>query len=56
MQTMGQHVPNLIMGMTDDDDCAAHFLQWLEVLTRDENRYVTALAHNFCTPVGNCCS
>ena len=27
--------------------CIDHFLEWLEVLTEEETRKVTVLAHNF---------
>ena len=56
MQDTGVHVPNLVVGMTEEDalpqifrreNCMEQFLQWLEQLTEQDTRYVTALAHNF---------
>ena len=56
MQDTGVHVPNLVVGMTAEDalphifrgeNCMEQFLQWLEQLTEQDTRYVTALAHNF---------
>ena len=49
-------MPNLVVGMMAEDaspqivlgeNCIEQFLQWLEELTEQETRYVTALAHNF---------
>ena len=56
MQDTGLHVPNLVVGMTEEDalpqifrgeNCMEQFLEWLEQLTEQDTRYVTALAHNF---------
>ena len=56
MQDMGLHIPNLMVGMTAEEDepqifqshdCMKKFLEWLEILTEEETRYVAALAHNF---------
>ena len=56
MQDTGMHVPNLVVGITAEDaspqilcgeNCIEQFLQWLEELTEQDTRYITALAHNF---------
>ena len=56
MQDMGVHVPYLVVGMTEEDalpqifrgeNCMEQFLEWLEQLTEQDTRYITALAHNF---------
>ena len=56
MQNTGIHVPNLVVGMTAEDNtpclfadetCIDRFLDWLEQLTEQDTRYVTVIAHNF---------
>ena len=56
MQNTGKHIANLVVGMTAENSdpkifrgpqCVDHFLEWLEVLTEEETREITVLAHNF---------
>ena len=56
MQNTGKHIANLVVGMTAGNtdpkifrrpQCVDHFLEWLEVLTEEETREITVLAHNF---------
>jgi len=56
MQPHEQHVPNLVVAETDEDDlpvrfpghhCIQDFLEWLDTLTQNDTRQVNVLAHNF---------
>ena len=57
MQPKEQHVANLVVAETDDDDddpvrfpgehCLRDFLEWLDTLTLKDTRQVHVLAHNF---------
>ena len=56
MQITGVHAPNLEVDMMAEGNrlrvfcgksCIEQFLQWLEELTEQETRYVTAFDHNF---------
>ena len=56
MQPHEQHVPNLVVAETDEDDspvrflghhCIRDFLEWLDTLTQNDTRQVNVLAHNF---------
>ncbi|PFX12181.1 putative DNA polymerase [Stylophora pistillata] len=56
MQDTGQHVPNLVVAETENDnrpvhirgfECMRDFLEWLDTLTEGDTRDVTVLAHNF---------
>ena len=56
MQDTKKHIANLVVGMTAENaepqifrrpQCVDHFLEWLEVLTEEETREVTVLAHDF---------
>ena len=56
MQNTGKHIANLVIGMTAENtdpkifrgpQWVDHFLEWLEVLTEEEAREITVLAHNF---------
>ena len=56
MQPWEQHIPNLVVAETEDDDrpvrfpgehCLRDFLEWLDTLTQNDTRQVNVLAHNF---------
>ena len=56
MQPHEQHVANLVVAETEDDDrpfrfqgdhCIRDFLEWLDTLTQNDTRQVNVLAHNF---------
>ena len=56
MQPHEQHIANLIVAETEDDDqpirfpgeyCTRDFLKWLDTLTLSDTRQVNVLAHNF---------
>jgi len=56
MQPREQHIANLIVAETEDDDqpirfpgeyCTRDFLEWLDTLTLNDTRKVNVLAHNF---------
>ena len=56
MQPHEQHIANLIVAETKDDDqpirfpgeyCTRDFLEWLDTLTLNDTRQVNVLAHNF---------
>ena len=56
MQPQEQHIANLVVAETDDDDqpkcfpghhCVRDFLEWLDTLTLHDTRQVNVLAHNF---------
>jgi len=56
MQPHEQHVPNLVVAETEEDDrpvrfpgdhCIRDFLEWLDTLTQNDTRQVNVLAHNF---------
>ena len=56
MQPHEQHIANLIVAETEDDDqpirfpgeyCTRDFLEWLDTLTLNDTRKVNVLAHNF---------
>ena len=56
MQPWEQHIPNLVVAETEDDDrpvrfpgehCIPDFLEWLDTLTQNDTRQVNVLAHNF---------
>ena len=56
MQPQEQHVANLVVAETEDDDrpvrfrgehCIRDFLEWLDTLTQNDTRHVNILAHNF---------
>ena len=56
MQPHEQHIANLIVAETEDDDrpvrfpgehCLRDFLEWLDTLTLNDTRQVNVLAHNF---------
>ena len=56
MQPQEQHVANLVVAETEDDDrsfrfqgehCLRDFLEWLDTLTQNDTRQVNVIAHNF---------
>ena len=56
MQPHEQHIANLVVAETDEDDrpmcfpgdhCVRDFLEWLDTLTSNDTRQVNVLAHNF---------
>ena len=56
MQPHEQHVANLVVAETEDDDdtvcfpgehCLRDFLEWLDTLTLNDTRQINVLAHNF---------
>ena len=56
MQPQEQHIANLVVAETEDDDqpvcfhgnhCVRDFLEWLDTLTVNDTRQVNVLAHNF---------
>ena len=56
MQPQEQHIPNLVVAETEDDDrpvrfpgehCLRDFLEWLDTLMQNDTRQVNVLAHNF---------
>jgi len=56
MQAHEQHIANLVVAETEDDDrpvhfpgdhCLRNFLEWLDTLTLNDTRQVHVLAHNF---------
>ena len=56
MQPQEQHIANLVVAETEDDDppkrfpgpfCTRDFLEWLDTLTLNDTRQVNVLAHNF---------
>ena len=56
MQPQEQHIANLVVAETEDDDqpkcfpghhCVRDFLEWLDTLTLNDTRQVNVLAHNF---------
>ena len=56
MQPKEQHVANLVVAETEDDDrpfrfqgehCIRDFLEWLDTLTVNDTRQVNVIAHNF---------
>jgi len=56
MQPQEQHVTNLLVAETEDDDdlvcfpgehCIRDFLEWLDTVTLSDMRQVNVLAHNF---------
>ena len=56
MQPHEQHIANLVVAETEDDDnpvcfpgehCIRDFLEWLDTLTNNDTRQVNVLAHNF---------
>ena len=56
MQPHQQHIANLIVAETEDDDdpvhfpgeyCTRDFLEWLDTLTLNDTRQVNVMAHNF---------
>ena len=56
MQPHEQHIANLVVAETEDDDrpvrfpgehCIRDFLEWLDTLTLNDTRQVNVLAHNF---------
>ena len=56
MQPHEQHIANLLVAETEDDDqpirfpgpyCTRDFLEWLDTLTLNDTRQVNVLAHNF---------
>jgi len=56
MQPWEQHIPNLVLAETEDDDrpvrfpgehCIRDFLEWLDTLTLNDTCQVNVLAHNF---------
>ena len=56
MQPQQQHIANLVVAETEDDDqpmcfpgnhCVRDFLEWLDTLTLHDTRQVNVLAHNF---------
>ena len=56
MQPHEQHIANLVVAETEDDDrpvrfvgehCLRDFLEWLDTLTNNDRRQVNLLAHNF---------
>ena len=56
MQPNEQHIANLLVAETEDDDqpirfpgeyCTRDFLEWLDTLTLNDTRQVNVLAHNF---------
>ena len=56
MQPHEQHIANLVVAETEDDDhpvrfvgehCLRDFLEWLDTLTLNDTRQVNVLAHNF---------
>ena len=56
MQPKGQHIANLVVAETEDDNqpmcfpgnhCIRDFLEWLDTLTLNDSRQINVLAHNF---------
>ena len=56
MQPHQQHIANLVVAETEEDDqsvcfpgnhCVRDFLEWLDTLTNNDTRQVNVLAHNF---------
>ena len=56
MQPKEQHIANLVVAETENDDppkrfsgpfCTRDFLEWLDTLTLNDTRQVNVLAHNF---------
>ena len=56
MQPHEEHIANLVVAETEDDDnpvrfpgdhCVRDFLEWLDTLTNNDTRQVNVLAHNF---------
>ena len=56
MQPKGQHIANLLVAETEDNDqpkpfpglsCTRDFLEWLDTLTLNDTRQVNVIAHNF---------
>ena len=56
MQPHEEHIANLVVAETEDDDrpvrfvgehCLRDFLEWLDTLTNNDTRQVNVLAHNF---------
>ena len=56
MQPQEQHVANLVVAETEDDDrpfrfqgehCIRDFLEWLDTLTQNDTRQVNVITHNF---------
>ena len=56
MQPQEQHLANLVVAETEEDDqpvcflgnhCVRDFLEWLDTLTLNDTRQVNVLAHNF---------
>ena len=56
MQHHEQHIANLVVAETDEDDhpvcfpgqhCVQDFLEWLDTLTNNDTHQVNVLAHNF---------
>ena len=56
MQPHEQHIANLVVAETDEDDhpvcfpgqhCVQDFLEWLDTLTNNDTHQVNVLAHNF---------
>jgi len=56
IQPQEQHIPNLVVAETEDDDrpvrfpgehCIRDFLEWLDTLTLNDTRQVNVLAHNY---------
>ena len=56
MQPHEEHIANLVVAETEDDDrpvcfpgnhCVRDFLEWLDTLTNHDTRQVNVLAHNF---------
>ena len=56
MQPKEQHIANLVVAETEDDEppkrfsgpfCTRDFLEWLDTLTFNDTRQVNVLAHNF---------
>ena len=56
MQPHEQHIANLVVAETDEDDrpmcfpgdhCVRDFLEWMDTLTNNDTRQVNVLAHNF---------
>ena len=56
MQPREEHIANLVVAETEDDDqpvcfpgnhCVRDFLEWLDTLTLNDTRQVNVLAHNF---------
>ena len=56
MQPYGNHIANLVVAETEDNDepkpfpgptCIRDFLEWLDALTLNDSRQVNVIAHNF---------